>query len=112
MVKLFDRDLNFNLLNIGFVFGIMSCVLIFYVESSLGRNFLGLLTGIGFSPVFTTERRDSIKYFLLSAVFISFIFMLLAGFRWPLIIAFFVLAVSAQGEFESRALMEKIRSEE
>jgi hypothetical protein len=112
MVKLFDRDLNFNLLNIGFVIGIVSCFLIFYVESSLGRNFLGLLTGIGFSPVFTTERINSIRYYLLSAVFISFIFILLAGFRWPLIIAFFVLVVSAHGEFESKALLEKIRSEE
>jgi hypothetical protein len=103
VVKLFDTNINSNLLNIVFVFGIVSCFLFFYVESSLGRNFLGLLAGIGFFPVFTTERSDSISYYLLSAVFISFIFILLAGFRWPLIISFFVLVVSAHGEFESKA---------
>ena len=78
----------------------------------MARNFLVLLIGAGFSPVFTTEREDSNKYFFLSAVFIMFALMELAGFRWPLIIAFFVLAISAHGEFESRAMLEKIRSKE
>ena len=78
----------------------------------MARNFLGFLIGSGFSPVFTTERNDSTRYFFLSAVFIIFTLMELAGFRWPLIIAFFVLAISAHGEFESRAMLEKIRKNE
>lgn len=111
-VEILGFELEFNLLNTGFLIGITSSILIFYVEISIARNFLGLLIGAGFSPVFTTERDDSNRYFFLSAVFITFIFIVLAGFRWPLIIAFFVLAISAHGEFESRAMLEKIRSKE
>jgi hypothetical protein len=61
--------------------------MIFYIEIPMARNFLGLLIGSGFSPTFTTE-----------------------SFRWPLTIALFVLAISAHREFESRAMLEKIRS--
>lgn len=105
-------DFEFNLLNIGFLTGIISSILIFYLEFPMVRNFLGLLMGAGFSPVFTTERDDSNRYFFLSAVFIVFVLMVSAGFRWPLMISFFVLAISAHGEFESRAMVEKIRSKE
>jgi hypothetical protein len=111
-VEILGFELKFNLLNTGFLVGIVSSILIFYIESSMARNFLGFLIGAGFSPVFTTERDDSNRYFFLCAVFIIFTLMELAGFRWPLIIAFFVLAISAHGEFESRAMVEKIRSKE
>ena len=59
-----------NLLNTGFLIGIISSILIFYLEISMARNFLGSLIGAGFSPVFTTERDDSKRYFFLSAVII------------------------------------------
>jgi hypothetical protein len=109
-VEILGFGLEFNLLNTGFLIGIICSILIFYIEIPMARNFLGLLIGAGFSPVFTTERDDSNRYFFLSAVFIMFTLMELASFRWPLIIAFFVLAISAHGEFESRAMLEKIRS--
>ena len=111
-LEIFGFNLELSLLNIGFLTGITSSILIFYVEVSMARNFLGFLIGSGFSPVFTTERNDSNRYFFLGCVFIIFTLMELAGFRWPLIIAFFVLAISAHVEFESRAMLEKIRSEE
>jgi hypothetical protein len=111
-VEIVGFELEFNHLNTGFLIGMISSILIFYIEIPTARNFLGLLIGAGFSHVFTTERDDSNRYFFLSGVFIIFTLMELAGFRWPLIIAFFVLAISAHGEFESRAMVEKIRSEE
>ncbi len=111
-MEILGFELEFNLLNTGFLVGIVSSILIFYIEIPMARNFLGLLIGAGFSPVFTTERDDSNSYFFLGSVFIIFTLMELAGFRWPLIIAFFVLAISAHGEFESRAMAEKIRSKE
>jgi hypothetical protein len=111
-VELLGFELEFNLLNTGFLIGIISSILIFYIEVPMARNFLGFLIGAGFSPVFTTERDDSNRYFFLSAVFIVFVLMVSAGFRWPLMISFFVLAISAHGEFESRAILEKIRSKE
>jgi hypothetical protein len=111
-VEILGFELEFNLLNTGFLAGLVSSILIFYIENSMARNFLGLLIGAGFSPVFTTERNDSNRYFFLGGVFIIFTIMELAGFRWPLIIAFFVLAISAHGEFESKAMLEKIRNKE
>ncbi len=104
--------IEFSILNTGFFVGLISAVLIFYTEASMVKNFLGLLIGAGFSPVFTTERTDSNRYFFQAFVFIIFTLLVLAGFRWPLIIAFFVLAVSMHGEFESRAMLEKLKKNE
>jgi hypothetical protein len=111
-MEILGYKVKFNLVKTGFLLGVMSSVLIFYIEISLARNFLGLLIGIGFSPIFTTERTDSNKYFFLAAVFIFFALLVLAGFRFPLVISFFVLAISAHGEFESRGRIEKIRNNE
>jgi hypothetical protein len=55
-VEVLGFELEFNLLNTGFLIGIISSMLIFYIEIPMARNFLGLLIGAGFSPVFTTER--------------------------------------------------------
>lgn len=59
MVKLFGHDVSITPLNLGFVIGILSVISIFYVESSLARNFLGFLIGSGFSPAFTSESSHS-----------------------------------------------------
>ena len=111
-MEILGFELEFNLLNTGFLVGIISSILLFYIEILLARNCLGLLIGAGFSTVFTTERDDSGRYFFLFSAFIVFVLMVSAGFRWPLMISFFVLAISAHGEFESRAILEKIRSKE
>lgn len=112
MVELFEHDVSITPLNVGFVIGILSVITIFYVESSLARNFLGFLIGSGFSPAFTSEISHSSRYFALAFALISFTIMVLAGFRWPLIIAFFILSISATVEAETRSTMEALRREE
>ena len=106
MVELLGREIRITPFNVGFVIGTVSFISIFYVESSLTRNFLGFLIGSGFSPAFSSESSHSNRYFVLSFSMIAFTLMVLAGFRWPLIIAFFVLALSALSEAEGRALIE------
>ena len=110
-MEILGREISFTPLNVGFVIGTLSVVAIFYVESSLARNFLGFLIGSGFSPAFTSESSHSNRYFALAFALIAFTLMILAGFRWPLIIAFFILALSAVVEFESKAMMETIERE-
>jgi hypothetical protein len=105
-MEFFGREIPVTPFNLGFVIGVVSFISIFHVESSTVQNFLGFLIGSGFSPVFTTERTDSNRYYALSFVLIAFTFMELAGFRWPLIIAFFILALSALSEAEGRAMIE------
>jgi len=111
-VEVFGFNIEFNLVKTGFFLGLISSVMIFQVQVPIARNFLGLMIGAGFSPVFTTEGGDSKRYFFQAFVFIIFTLLVLAGFRWPLIVAFFVLAVSMHGEFESRAMLEKINEKE
>ncbi|QGA80241.1 hypothetical protein [Candidatus Nanohalobium constans] len=108
-MEILGREISFTPFNVGFVIGTLSVVAIFYVESSLARNFLGFLIGLGFSPAFTSESSHSNRYFALAFVFIAFTLMILAGFRWPLIISFFILAISATVEADSRATMEAVR---
>jgi len=112
VVEVFGFNIELNLVNTGFFLGLISSVMIFQVQVPIARNFLGLLIGACFSPVFTTERSDSNRYFFQAFIFIIFTLLVLAGFRWPLIIAFFVLAVSMHGEFESQAILEKINEKE
>ncbi len=106
MVEILGREIDLNPFNIGFIVATVSFVLVFHAESSLTRNFLGFLIGSGFSPAFSSESSHSNRYFVLSFSMIAFTLMVLAGFRWPLIIAFFVLALSALSEAEGRALVE------
>lgn len=110
-MEILSREISLTPFNVGFVIGTLSVVTIFYVESSLARNFLGLLIGSGFSPAFTSHRTDSNRYFALAFALMAFIFMILAGFRWPLMISFFILALSALSEFESKAAMEVVKRE-
>ena len=113
MVRLLDRDVAFTIFRVGMVVSTISFVLIFHVESQVARNILGFLIGSGFSPAFTSESSGSNRYFALCFALIAFEFMILAGFRWSLIIAFFVLALSALSEAEGRAALElAARSEE
>lgn len=111
LVDVSGREISFTPFNIGFFVAFLSLILIFYIESSLARNVLGFLIGSGFSPAFTSHRTDSDRYFVLCFALIAFIFMMLAGFRWPLITAFFILALSSLSEFESKAMMEVIERE-
>ena len=112
MVELLGRNVSITPLNVGFVIGVLSVITIFCVESSLTRNFLGLLIGSGFSPAFTSESSHSNRYFALEIALISFTIMVLAGFRWPLIIALFIVSISATVEADTRSTMEAVRREE
>ena len=60
-MEVLGSELNPDLVYTGFALGLLSLVLIFYTDSSLAQNFLGFLTGSGFSPAFTTERTDSAR---------------------------------------------------
>jgi hypothetical protein len=106
MVEVLGREIRITPFNVGLVIGTVSFISIFYVESSLARNFIGFLIGSGFSPVFTSRTDHSSRYFALSFVLILFTFMVLAGFRYPMIFAFSVLALSALSEAEGRAALE------
>lgn len=62
-MEIFGFEPELDLVNTGFLVGTISSLLIFYVEVSLARNVLGFLIGSGFSPVFTTDRTDSSRFF-------------------------------------------------
>mgnify|MGYP006289292323 CR=1 FL=1 len=111
MVEILGRELSLTPFNMGFVIGVISFVSLFYVESSTARNFLGFLIGSGFSPAFTSESSNSNRYFALAFALIAFTLLIIAGFRWPLIIAFFVLSISATREADTRSTMEVIERE-
>lgn len=111
MVEILGRELSLTLFNVGFVIGVVSFISLFYVENYAARNFLGFLIGASFSPAFISESSDSNRYFALAFALIAFIFLILAGFRWPLIIAFFVLSISATREANVRSTMEVIERE-
>ena len=106
-MKVLGSESNPDLVYTGFGLGLLSSVLIFYTDSSLAQNFLGFVTGSGFSPAFITERTDSGRYFVLGFVFNTYLFLILAGFRWPLIISMFVLALSAYSEARTNNFREK-----
>lgn len=110
-MNVFGREISITPFNLGFVIGVASFISIFYVESSLARNFLGFLIGTGFSPAFTSESAHSNRYFALATALIAFTLMILAGFRWPLIIAFFILSLSAVGEANTRSTLEVVERE-
>lgn len=107
MMNILGFELNPDLVYTGFTVGILSSVLIFYTDSSVAQNFLGFLAGSGFSPVFTTERTDPGRYFVLGFVFIAYLFLILAGFRWPLIISMFVLTLSAYSEARTSSFRKR-----
>ena len=107
-MNVFGQEVSITPFNLGFVLGVVSFISIFYVESSLARNFLGFLMGAGFSPAFTSESSHSNRYFALSTALLAFTLMILAGFRWPLIIAFFILSLRAVGEADTRMTLEAV----
>ncbi len=112
MVEILECEISITPFNTGMVVGTVSFLLIFHAESSLARNVLGFLIGSGFSPAFTSESTNSNRYFALCFALIAFNLMVLAGFRWPLTIAFFILALSALSEAEGRAALEVVKRRE
>lgn len=114
-MRIGNNEFSFTPFSVGSLFGIVFSVLIFYIDASLARNFLGFLIGSCFSPAFTSERTDSRRYYVQAYALIGFTLMILAGFRFPLVIAFLVLALSTGVEAEGKGMVEaakRVRKEE